>query len=260
MSALTSSLSLSLSLLAGAPTIINPMFYFSLATLVLGVVGALYLLLEWIHHRRERKFALYWSIGLFLLFWFQIPAILSFANQSFMLTDFNLFFSFAFPTAFIGSLLIYAGILSVTRNPSPRRKIAFILWVAIATILFFFYFANRNTIMNYSSTFIFILGFFLPLHILSLRELWRWRKIDNFSGVRIASFGIWILITSFIIRVFQNVFALDRLLKYPPEFWFVAIADSSTLFILQALATLLLLAGFFLVHQSCCKIVDNTHK
>jgi len=236
------------------------MFYFSLVTLVLGVVGAIYLLVEWLYHRRERKFALYWSIGLFLLYWFQIPAILSHASQSFTLTDFNLFFSFAFPASFIGILLIYSGILSVTRAPSQKRNMALVIWAVIASTLFSFYFANQHIITSHTSSYILIFLFFVPLQVLILFELWRWYKKDDLLKTGAGYFGIAILASSFFIRFFLSFFALDKILKYPPSFWFVAIANSSTLFVLQVLATLLLLVGFFFVHQSCCKIVDNTRK
>ncbi|OGY99492.1 MAG: hypothetical protein A2945_01385 [Candidatus Liptonbacteria bacterium RIFCSPLOWO2_01_FULL_52_25] len=236
------------------------MLYFSLATLLLGIAGAGYLLLEWIHHRRERRFALLWSVGLFLLFWFQIPAILSHANQSFTLTDFNIFFSFAFPISFVGNLLIYAGILSVTRPSSPRRAITFVVWAAVATILFFFFFANQNTISSRAPTFIFIFLFFMPLHILVLVELRRWWKSQELFTTRACYLGIAVLMASYALGIFQNVFVLDRSLRFPPEFWFLAVADSSALFIMQSLGTLLLLVGFFFVHQSCCKISHNRVK
>ena len=97
----------------------------------------------------------------------------------------------------------------------------------------------------------------MPIYVLSLAELWRWHKDPDWPKARIAYFGMAILAASFLLKLFQNFFVLYQLLKYPPEFWFVAVADSSALFIMQALGTLLLLLGFFLVHQSCCRTSDG---
>lgn len=236
----------------------SSLFYFSTTTLILGIVGGLYLFIDWLYHRRQHKFALLWSIGLFALYWFQVPAILASSGASFTLTDFNRFFSVAFPTAFIGAVLIYAGILSVLKPPNQKKISRYLLlWAILALAVFALYFRQTTTITTYIPLFATLFLFFLPIHILIVLVAWRWSRRKDWPKTKICSFGIALIIGSFLLAIVQDLFALYKGFSFPPEFWFLAIANSPALFFMQATGTILLLAGFFFVHRNCCGVLDG---
>src|SRR3989344_4401053 len=159
----------------------SPIFVFSIAVLTLGVVVGFYLILEWFRHGRRHHFPLFWAIGLFLFYWFQIPFILANAGVRFTVTDFNLFYALTLPTIFGGLMLIYLGVLSILQPPNAK-KIKFWLSVwSMACILFFFYYLviKGGIIDNHSSVFIVNLLFFVPARLLILLVLWKWLRLQS---------------------------------------------------------------------------------
>ena len=235
-------------------------FYFSLVTLVIGVIGGLYLFIHWLRHRKH-KFSLLWAIGLFLLYWFQVPFILANAGVRFTVTNFNLFYSITLPLVFLGTILIYLGILSVSPFKNQKRvNLYLFLWFVLSALVFAYYFIFQ---VGYSTR-LFQFGptlvFFLPLYLLILSALWRWYRRQDFSKTKSTSIGLIAITLSILLKIGGSLIAISRMLAYPPEFWFIALTDFDTLFFLEALNTLLLLTGFFLVHKNCCRVLDGYSK
>lgn len=231
----------------------NSMFVFSLTVLTLGVVIGLYLLLEWFRHGRQYKFPLYWAIGLFLFYWFQIPFILANAGVRFTVTDFNLFYALTLPTIFGGLMLIYLGILSILQPPNAKKiKFWLSVWF-VACILFFFYYLviKGGVIDNHSSVFVVNLLFFVPARLLILFALFKWLRLQSWQKTKATILGIVLMISWAVMGIAGNVFAIKRLLAYPPQFWFIALTEFKLMFLLQSVSMLLLIIGFLFVHKNC---------
>ena len=237
----------------------TPVFYLSLATLVLGIVGSVYLFIEWLYHRRQYRFVLFWSLSLFVHYLFQVPAILANAGVSFTLTDFSVFFAITYPLVFLAYIFIYLGLRSLFPPLSTRRgNIFFSLWFAAFVAIFVAHKLVGVPVNNVSATIILLL-FILPIQFLILRSLVRWFRSGQCLNSLISKIGIVVIIAAVLAKMGQALFVFNNILKYPPDFWFVAISSSQTLFISQSLSTLLLLIGFFFVHQSCCRATERRH-
>lgn len=253
--------SLSLSLSYAVQTFMsqNPTFYLSLAVLVIGILGGLYLFLEWLRHGRQHKFPLLWGNGLLLLYWFQIPFILVNAGVRFTITDFNFFYAFALPTTFGGLVLVYLGILSVLQPPNSKKiKFWLSLWFVACILFFFYYFVIKGGIItDYSSVFIVNLLFFVPARLLILFALWEWLRLQSWEKTKMTIMGIVLMISWAIMGIAGNVFAVKRLLAYPPQFWFIALLEFKPMFLLQAISLLLLVLGFIFVHRNCFRNLNG---
>lgn len=237
----------------------TPLFIFSIAVLTLGVVIGLYLLLEWFRHGRRYKFPLYWAIGLFLFYWFQIPYILANAGVRFTVTDFNLFYALTLPTIFGGLMLIYLGILSILQPPNIKKiKFWLSLWLAACFLFFFYYFVIKGGVIdNHSSVFVVNLLFFVPARLLILFALWRWLRRQSWQKTKMTIFGIALMMGWAVMGIAGNVLAIKRLLAYPPQFWFIALAEFQLIFILQSTSMFLLILGFLLVHKNCFRNLNK---
>ena len=62
-----------------------------MTALALGILMSAYLLREWFWHERRRHFLALWATALFLMYWFQIPAILANLGVVVTISKFNLF-------------------------------------------------------------------------------------------------------------------------------------------------------------------------
>lgn len=237
----------------------DPLFYFSITTLIVGTLGSLYLLYEWLKHKRRHKFYVFWSVGLFILYLFQIPFILVNSGFHLTVTDFNAFYSVAFPLTFLGLILIYLGIRSVSPPRNPKRlKLYLFFWFVLSLLVFSFYFIVRSGyVEDYTIQFLVIFLFFIPTYFLNLFALSRWFKRKDLHKTKLASFGIIIMMLGIFSGLLQAIIAIPKILAYPPQFWFLALTEFKLLFFLQSLGVLLLLFGFLLVHRNCRGILNG---
>src|SRR3989338_11500205 len=82
---------------------------------VLGLLVSAYLFIEWLRHHRRPWFLLYWALALFLMYWFQVPVILTNLGKTIVQSEFNFFFAITFPITFVALILIYLGVLDAIK-------------------------------------------------------------------------------------------------------------------------------------------------
>ncbi|MBI3020071.1 MAG: hypothetical protein HYY60_01980 [Parcubacteria group bacterium] len=121
--------------------------------LTLGVLASGYFFLWFWRHKdgRHSYSLLSWAFALFLMFWFQVPAILARVGGGITVTDFNLFFTLTFPITFLALLLVYIGILQISGiELGKKQKIALTVWFLAAVIFFAYHFIlNKGVIQAY---------------------------------------------------------------------------------------------------------------
>jgi hypothetical protein len=218
----------------------------SLGALLIGILGGLYFFCEWLRHKHASAF--FWALGLFCLFLFQIPAILGDAGVRFVLTQFNLFFAVSFPISFFGLIMIYFGILSLT-EPFPRNAyLVFSVWFSASLLFFTKYFFLNQTVTSHWPLYGAILLFFLPVHILNLWALFSFSIANQCPRNCPYMLGITALTLSLLCGIGRNIVLLKWFATYPPAFWFLAL-QPEILFWLQISGSVLLLAGFLLLHR-----------
>src|SRR3989344_2841961 len=110
--------------------------------LVLGVLTSIYLFVAWFRHPKKRPaFILYCSAGLFLMYWFQVPIILTNLGRTTTITAFNFFFAVTFPVTFLALAMIYWGVLDALNIRLNRMlKVLFLAWLLSAAAFFAYHF------------------------------------------------------------------------------------------------------------------------
>lgn len=193
----------------------------------------------------------FWGIGLFFLYWSLIPYILGNAGFRFTLTDFNAFYSLAFPATFGGLILVYLGILTISplKNQKRINRLA-VAWFVLCLLVFSFYFLMKGgeqtgRLPLFISTFL----FFLPLRLLTLFAIWKWTTNPVLRDGQRTRIGIILVAGWGIIGVINQLLVTGKVLMYPPQFWYLALVDFKELFFLQSVSMLMLSVGFFLVHR-----------
>ena len=231
-------------------------FYFTLSVFLASLILSTKLFIEWCRHRPRCKFLLAWAIGVLLLYWFQIPLILGNAGIRFTLTDFNLFFSLAFPMTFAGLALIYAGLRFVSRELDHS---AFYLsaWLVLCLALFAFFSLIKDGVQtDRVSLFVTNLGFFIPIRFLILHAAWKWFRQEQAASQRFR-FGLSLIMVFAFIGILGNIIAIPRILAYPPQFWYIALTNFRLLFLSQLGSLLALLVGIGLIHNSCIRSLQS---
>jgi hypothetical protein len=229
----------------------SPSFYFSLTVLTAGILSGLYLFYHWWRHK-EHKLALYWAAGLFLQYWFQVPAILANARIHLILSDFNLFYSIAFPLLFLGTILIYCGILSVVPPKNTKKTTVFLAaWVLLSFLIFGYYFIlMKGHATNRITLFIPSIFFFLPLYGLILAALWRWNAIQDYAKTKFTVIGLFLIAISFLMKTIGHFMVLYRIWSYPIELWFMALVNFNAIYLMESFSTLLLITAFLLINET----------
>jgi|GEM_PF-4181758 len=229
----------------------NPEFFLSSGGLLLGTLGSVYFLMEYLRHRRESKFLLYWAIGLLLLFWFRIPIILLNAGVRFYFSGFHAFLAAAFPLALVGLIFLLAGVNSVHPFINKRKvSIFLILWLILALAFFAALFLGPFPLVKSNfSVLVVNLLLFAPVRLFLLYAIVRWlinwwRSIDAFGRI-----GIVMLVFGTSLGALQHFIVLPRLLVIPTEFWFIAIGSFDVNFIVEIFSMMFLLLGAFLAHR-----------
>lgn len=228
-------------------------FIFSSATIVIGVIGGAYLFFEWLRHGRQHRFLLWWALGLYFLYWFQLPFILTNAGIGITVADYGVFFGTTFPLVFVGLVLIYLGILEAAppknHNIRRMRKRHLLFWIFAAFVIFGLYFSWNGNVTDRKLAYIAISLFFLPIYLLIFTALVGWFRSKDLLKTNILSFGIVLMMLGALFGIVQLFWSLRRVLTYPPEFWFLTLSSFSSLYVIQAVGAFLFLAGFLVTHR-----------
>lgn len=216
---------------------------------VLGLIVSTFLFTEWLHHGRRPWFLFYWGLALFLMYWFQVPVVLTNLGQVIVQSDFNFFFSITLPITFVALILIYWGVLDIAQIRLTRRlTIAFLVWFLFAVAFFAQQFiAQGGVIQTYALPLVGNFGFYLPIRTLIIVTLlwWLWKAHDKtMFGVLGAS----AVIAESVLGLTRNFLIVKNVLAYPPEFWYIVLAGLDIFFILQTASIILLAVGFVFFH------------
>ena len=219
--------------------------------LTLGILTSGYFIVQWLQHRDERHMnaLISWALALFLIYWFQVPAILIGFGKIITVTSFNLFFTLTFPITFLALILVYVGILQISGTKlGKKQKIIFLIWFFSAIIFFGYHFIlNEGVIQTYLLPLGGNIAYYLVIRVLIIFALIRllYRvEMQTLYGV----LGAGALITEGFLGLVRNFFIIDRVLTYPPQFWYFSIAKSQFLFTTQTMSIILLVVGFYFLH------------
>ncbi|MBI1956850.1 MAG: hypothetical protein HYS44_00095 [Candidatus Niyogibacteria bacterium] len=219
--------------------------------LTLGVLTSVYFVVQWWRQRdgRRERALLLWALALFLMYWFQVPAILSGLGKTITVTDFNLFFALTFPITFLALIFIYIGILQISGiRLGKKQMLALSAWF-LAAILFFAYqfIVNKGVIQTYLLP---LMGnlFYIFIRALIVFTVIR-LLIRPEMQTRVGILGAAAIVTESILGLARNFFIIDQVLTYPPQFWYLAIASSQFFFVTQTLSIILLVFGFYFLHR-----------
>lgn len=220
--------------------------------LALGILTSAYFIVWWLKHRDGRRVnaLVSWAFALFLMYWFQIPAILVGFGKSIIVTDFNLVFTITFPIVLLALILIYIGILQISGTKlGKKQKIALSVWFLSSIIFFGYYFILNEGIIQ---TYFFPLGaniaFYLVIRILIIVALIRllYRvEMRTLYGM----LGAGALIIEGLLGIARNFFIIDKVLTFPPQLWYFHIVKSQFIFVTQAMSIILLVIGFYFLHR-----------
>lgn len=224
-------------------------------SLILGISSSICLLVWWYkkHHSWQGGRApLFWALALFLMYWFQIPALLSSLKKVIIVTNFNLFFVITFPLTFLALIFLYLGLLQIFKIQLERKqKYIFFIWFFSALFFFAYHFiVYKGIIETYALPLVGNIAFYIPIRGLIIFTLIRWlimSKTKSACGVTGASF----VIAESIVGLWRNFFIIKNVLFYSPSLWYMVIAYSQPLFVTQAISIILLVIGFCFLHCHC---------
>ena len=224
---------------------------FSLFSLTLAFLVSVLLFLSWIKHKKRRpRFLIFWAIGLLLMYAFQIPIILSNLGMEITVTDFNSFFTLAFPITFLSLILIYLGVVEVSKQRiKTRAKVVMSLWFLSSIIFFTYHFIVRGGIIEtHSLTVVGNLVFYLPIRVLIIATLLRW-FVKSTSKTLLLYLGTFGVILESLLGLFRNLLFLKNILVYPPEYWYLALSGLKVFFLTQILGIISIAIGFFFLYR-----------
>jgi len=228
----------------------TPVFYASFLILASGPAAGLFLLFEWFRHQRKFAFMLSWSLGLFLLDWFQIPTALFGARDQIVYSQFNSLFSISVPLSFLGFLLIYLGIRAVTHAPVKKVTHAwFFLWFLAALIFYGLQYWGASAIQSRLGLLASVAFFLVPVQLLNFLALWAGYQNKNWLATKLARWGLAALMGAVVVSLARYAFYVDKVILYPPAFALLFIRSSSFYLFTQMLGIVLLVAGFLLIHR-----------
>jgi hypothetical protein len=223
---------------------------FPILALGLGVLVSGYLFIDWIRHGRRSRVFLYWALALFLIYWFQVPVILTSLGRTVTVPDFNVFFALALPITFLALVLIYWGVLDALRiRLTPRAKALFGLWFLSALIFFGYHFIVRGGIIEtYALPLAGNVVFYLPIRLLIIATLARW-LLRRTSSALYGILGASGVIGESVLGLVRNFLIVKNVLIYPPQLWYLVLSSLEIFFILQTAGIILLVMGFFFFHR-----------
>lgn len=234
----------------------NVWVVFPTLAFVSGIVASGYFLVEWYKHKERLRFSLLWAVGLFLMYWFQLPVILTNSGRVITVTDFNFFFAITLPVVWVAIFLVYMGSLSVLGFSLKRgQKICLGVWFLAAALFFVYHFVVlRGVISTYSLPLVGNLVLYMPLHVMIififLRKLMQ-PISGRTAGLLTGAAGV---MGASILGIARNFIITRSVLIYPPEFWYVVLTEQKAFFLLQTASIILLVLGFFFLHRWYCKL------
>ncbi len=218
---------------------------------ILGIIASIYLFVEWLRHGKRPWFLLLWSLALFLMYWFQIPVILTNLGRVITVTSFNLFFAITLPITFLALILMYLGVAEITGLQINRnKKTILFLWFMFSLLFFAWQFiVNEGIIKTHALPLVGNIVFYIPLRLLIIVASARWLMKPE-SQTTFGIIGATAVAGESIIGLIRNVLIIKNVLAYPPEYWYIVLSGLKIFFLLQTLSILLLVAGFFFLHLS----------
>ena len=216
---------------------------------VLGLLVSAYLFIEWLRHHRRPWFLLYWALALFLMYWFQVPVILTNLGKTIVQSDFNFFFAITFPITFVALILIYWGTLNIIGvRLKPKIKLLFFAWFLCALAFFVQQFVIQGgVIQGYPLPLVGNIAFYVPIRVLIILTL-GWGLWKSRNKTVYGALGASAIIGESLLGLTRNFLVVKNVLAYPPDFWYVVLAGLDIFFILQTASIILLAIGFFLFH------------
>ncbi len=230
---------------------INPAVWLPALALALGVLLSVAFFIEWLRQQKfSRHFLLYWALGLFLMYWFQVPAILAKAGKAITVTDFNFFFALSFPITLLALIFFYLGILDILNIRLPRwAKMFFGAWFLAAVFFFGYNFIiQKGIISTYALPLIGNIAIYLPIRTLIIVTLVRW----FLKTPRLTLWGILGaagIAGESVLGLLRNFLIIKNVLIYPPSLWYRVLSDLQIFFILQSLSIIVLVFGFFFFYR-----------
>jgi len=229
----------------------NYLLISTILTLVAGFLGGLFLLVEWLRHRRRHSFIFLWSIALFLLNWFQIPSVLAQMGLKIIYTDFNILFLWSTQFNFLAYLFIYFGIRSFSCNPIKKKSSYIILgaWFAGGLAYYHFLYFGGRAVQNPWELVGGLLLFFIPVHLLILKLLFSTCMSTSWGLNNRSRFGVRLLMAGSVLALLRFLFLAYCATIYPPSS-ILSLARAHWFYInTQTLGILALVFGFFLLHK-----------
>ncbi|OGZ61004.1 MAG: hypothetical protein A2919_00700 [Candidatus Spechtbacteria bacterium RIFCSPLOWO2_01_FULL_43_12] len=214
---------------------------------VLGLLASMYLFAEWVRYHRRPHFSLYWALALFLMYWFQVPVILSNLGKTIVQSEFNFFFAITFPITFVALVFIYLGVLDAIKfQMRPITKLLFGAWVISALIFFVQQFIVQDgVIQNHVLPLVGNIAFYGPIRTLIILTLVFWLR-NTKNKALYGILGALAIIGESVIGLVRNFLIIKNVIQYPPEFWYIVLSGLDIFFILQTASIILLVAGFTL--------------
>lgn len=239
---------------------IDSTIFLPATALLLGVLLSAIFFIEWLRHQKfSRRFLLYWALGLFFMYWFQVPAILAKAGKVITVTDFNLFFTLSFPITLLALIFFYLGILDILKiRMSQWAKVVFWIWFSSAFLFFGYHFIIQGGIIStYSLPLAGNIIFYLPIRTLIILTLARW----FLTVPRLTLWGVLGAVGiagESVLGLLRNFLIIKNVLIYPPSMWYRVLSDLQIFFILQSLSVIVLVFGFYFFYRMYLDPVRNS--
>lgn len=230
---------------------INSAIFLPAAALALGILLSGIFFIEWLRHQKfSRRFLLYWALGLFLIYWFQVPAILAKAGKAVTVTDFNFFFALSFPITFLALVFFYLGTIDILGIRLPRwAKITLGAWFLFAIVFFAYNFIiQKGVISTYALPLVGNILIYLPIRTLIILTLVRW----FITVPRLTLFGVLGaagIAGESALGLLRNFLIIKNVLIYPPSQWYRVLSDLDIFFVLQSLSVIVLVFGFYFFYR-----------
>ncbi len=229
----------------------NGEFYFGLFAFIFSILVAGYYVIDWVrfHYKEHGHVTLFWAAGFFLSFWFQIPFLIANAGLPVVVSQYHTLFSVMVPIAFLGVILIYRSLRSLTHSGSIALDLGLTIWFFGAAAYFGFFFNVGDIVSTYAPIVFAAAIFFFVLFTGILLTLISWYKQLDLHQYPRTGIGVVLLTGATLLQLASCVAAILSILALPPQLWFVALMSSATPYVLQSVGVLALAWAFYYVHQ-----------
>jgi hypothetical protein len=229
----------------------NVEFYFGFFAFVFSILVAGYYIIDWEHYHSKQAghVTLLWGIGSFLSFWFAIPFLIANAGLPVVVTDYHPLFSVMIPLAFLGTLLIYRGIRSLSNPGGKQLDLGLAVWFFASAIYFGYFFFHLEVVASYAAMIFGVAVFFMVLFAAMLISLVAWYKRIDLHQFPYTGIGIVLFSGATLLQLASCVAALFSIMRLPPQLWFAALMATATPYVLQSVSVLMLTCGQYYLHH-----------